>query len=87
MGCRLEMDNLGSEEYPICTTVREILKLKDEYDKTWDMKQSRLVNHTGCFPPCNYAEYQLAMEPLKYKEKGGNYKKRCQEIVCSLLML
>ena len=69
MGCRLEMDNLGSEEYPICTTVREILKLKDEYDKTWDMKQSRLVNHTGCFPPCNYAEYQLATEPLKYKEK------------------
>ena len=69
VGCRLELDGLSPEEYPICTTLREILELKDEYEKTWDMKQSRLVDHTGCFPPCNYAEYQLATEPMKYKEK------------------
>ena len=38
-----------------------------EYDKTWDMKQSRLVDHTGCSPPCSYAEYQLATQPLEYQ--------------------
>ena len=69
VGCRLEMDSLSPEEYPICTTVKEILELKDEYDKTSPLEQSRLVNHTGCFPPCNYAEYQLTTEPFKYYEE------------------
>ena len=69
VGCRLEFDSLSSSECPVCSTVREILEMEAEYAKTWSMKQSRLVDHTGCFPPCNYAEYHL-VESLKYDYNG-----------------
>ena len=32
------------------------------------MKQSALVNYTGCIPPCNYVEYRLVEEPVKLKQ-------------------
>ena len=65
VGCRLELDSFSSEEFPICSSVEEILQIEAEYFKTWDMKQSSLIAHTGCHPPCSYEEYKLAKEPKK----------------------
>ena len=31
-----------------------------------DLKQSNIVNQTGCLPPFSFAEYKLAADPLKY---------------------
>ena len=66
VGCRLELDSFSSEEFPICSSVKEILSIKEEYGKIWSMKHSQLIAHTKCLTPCSYADYQLATDPLKY---------------------
>jgi len=73
VGCRLEFDSISSRDIPVCTNVNQLLRLEEEYLKTWDMRQSRLVKHTGCKPPCSYVEYKMASEPIKYKWEGQKF--------------
>ena len=37
------------------------------------MKQTALVNYTGCLPPCNYVDYQLVEEPVKFKQDDQKF--------------
>ena len=66
-GCRYELDIFSSRYLPVCRTVEQILQIEQEYLKTWTMTQARLMNHTGCYPPCHYTQYQLASQPSRYQ--------------------
>ena len=66
VGCRLEFDSLSSEDIPACTKAEQLEEIEKEYVKIWNLKQSTLVKHTGCSPPCSYVEYKQASENTKY---------------------
>ena len=40
VGCKLELDSLSSEEFPNCTTVREIIEIADIYEKMFTMRKT-----------------------------------------------
>ena len=73
VGCRLELDNLSSLEFPECTTVGEIIEIAGIYERLSVMMESVLVNYTGCYLPCNYVEYRLIKEPVKFKESNQKF--------------
>ena len=73
VGCRLELDNLSSQEFPECTRVGEIIEIAGIYERLSAMMESVLVNYTGCSLPCTYVEYRLIKEPVKFKESNQRF--------------
>ena len=73
VGCRLELDDFSSHEFPNCSTVGKIIEIAGIYEKVFTMIKSVLVNYTGCSLPCNYVEYRLIREPVKFKESNQKF--------------
>ena len=65
VGCRLEWDMWSSPDIPICNQMKQLLQFEKEYYELDLWEQMKVVEYTGCYPPCAYTEYKLATEPSK----------------------
>ena len=72
----MEWDAWSAPDIMVCTKLDQLLKFEEVYGRTVYMKQSSIVNQTGCLPRCSFAEYKLTAHPLKYnwEEKQLNIR-------------
>ena len=53
VACRMKWDVWSSKKIPLCTTVKQLLKLEKEYLYFWNLNQEQVIKRTGCPLPCN----------------------------------
>ena len=58
-------------DIPVCTTVDQIHSFEHKFYLITELwVQSEILRDTGCYQPCQFTEYKLAIDPLR--EKGAN---------------
>jgi hypothetical protein len=59
IGCKLTWDSWTSDDFPVCSELKDLRMYHIEYATIADMELNEILNYAGCSKPCRYKEYKI----------------------------
>jgi len=59
VGCKMDWDQQGYEEFPFCSEIQDLKKYETEFLVLSQVEEREVIKRTGCLPPCTFSQFSL----------------------------